>query len=117
VPISEIIIRVGDLDEAVEFYTRVVGFRLVRTVEREGARVAELDADGQRVTLAPASSAGVHLVLGTEDVSSQRRRLKRRNLDLPPPLQIPEGAWLGFTDPWGNELAFWEDREPRQQPE
>jgi catechol 2,3-dioxygenase-like lactoylglutathione lyase family enzyme len=49
--IHEVIIEVEDVDAAVGFYTEVVGLRHVRTVTEDGEQMAELDAEGQRVTL------------------------------------------------------------------
>jgi catechol 2,3-dioxygenase-like lactoylglutathione lyase family enzyme len=110
VGIPEVIIAVGDLEQAVEFYTRVVGCRLVRTLE--GEPVVELDVDGQRITLLRDTAPGIHLVFPTDDAGRMHRRLKRRHVPTrsAKPVGVPGGAWLGFADPWGNRLAFWEER-------
>lgn len=108
--ISEVIIHVGDVDAAVAFYTDVCGFDHVRTLDHEGAKVAEMDAGGQRVSLVSARKPGVQLALASDDVAAERRRLKR--LKVPMNAEKPEdvdgGAWLPFTDPWGNHLGFWQ---------
>lgn len=111
--VGEIIIEVGDVNEAVEFYSSVCGFRYVRTVEQEGRKVAEMDAgDGQRVTLVGSGGRGVRLALVTKDARAEQRRLKRLKVDVDGelPTEVPGGAWVGFTDPWGNELGFWQER-------
>lgn len=112
VGIAEVIIQVGDLDRAVDFYRSTCGFEHVRTVEHDGARVAEMDADGVRVTLVPAAAPGVRLALETADAAKQRRALRRAHVDVPKEalVEAPGGAWLPFTDPWGNPLGFFEDR-------
>lgn len=108
--ISEVIIQVGDVDAAVEFYVDVCGFEHVRTVEHDGAPVAELDAGGQRVTLVRSRDSGVQLALGSADVPAERRRLKRLKVPMATeqPDDVDGGAWLPFADPWGNKLGYWQ---------
>lgn len=107
--VHEIVLSVGDVDEAVRFYTEVVGFRLVRVVEQQGRTVAELDAGGQRVSLIPGPRAEVHVALATGDLSAARRQLQRSDAECDDqPTSTPEGTWLGFRDPWGNRLGLWE---------
>lgn len=110
--IHEVVIQVGDVEEAIAFYTRVVGLKHVRSVEHEGAWVAELEAEGQRVTLVPSEHPGVVLALETPSALSRKRRLARHEVPVEDgvPLDVPGGSWLPFTDPWGNRLGFWEDR-------
>jgi catechol 2,3-dioxygenase-like lactoylglutathione lyase family enzyme len=110
--IHEVIISVGDLEAAVDFYGRVCGFAYVRTVEHDGARVVEMDADGQRVTLVPAATPGVRLALRRDNARAEYRRLKRANATVHHngPVEVAGGAWLSFEDPWGNALGFWQDR-------
>jgi len=110
VTISEVIIQVGDVDAAVDFYVEVCGFDHVRTIEHDGARVAEMDAGGQRISLVPAPQAGVRLALASSDVVSTRRRLKRMKvaMDADRPEDVEGGSWLPFTDPWGNHLGYWQ---------
>lgn len=112
--IHEVIVQVGDVDAAIAFYTDVVGFAFVRTVEHEGAKVAELDADGQRVTLVPFSAPGVRLALGTRDAQAEQRRLERAGVRLhsDAPIQVAGGTWLGFEDPWGNRFGYWQEPPP-----
>lgn len=105
---TEIIITVADLDAGVSFYTEACRFNHVRTVVHDGARVVELDADGQRVTLVEGSEPGVRLVLPSENIRADHRRLTRLGVagdDGPQP--VTGGSWLGFTDPAGNALGYW----------
>lgn len=107
--IKEVIIQVGDVEEAVQFYVDVCGFTHVRTVSHEGATVAEMDAWGQRVSLVPAERPGVQLALPTDDAKAARRRLKRMKVTVEQGLSEVEGAsWLPFADPWGNRLGYWQ---------
>ena len=105
---SEIIITVTDVDAAITFYADACRFRHVRTVVHEGAKVAELDAGGQRVTLIAGDQPGVRLVMDTENVRADQRRLHRVGADAPEQaVPVVGGEWLPFTDPSGNTLAFW----------
>jgi catechol 2,3-dioxygenase-like lactoylglutathione lyase family enzyme len=107
--IREVIIRVGDVAEAVVFYRDVCGMQHVRTVEHEGASVAEMDAGGVRVTLAQAANPGIALALHTDSVRTERRRLQRSQDDYDEePVEVDGGVWLPLRDPWGNPLGFWE---------
>lgn len=114
--IREIVIQVEDVEAGVEFYRDVCGFRHVRTVEHDGAKVAEMDADGQRVTLAQSTEPGVALVLRSKNASSERRRLQRITGYEDKPVKVQDGVWLPLTDPWGNQLGYWQDVEPPPPP-
>ena len=110
---SEIIITVADVDAAIAFYSDACRFRHVRTVVHEGAKVAELDADGQRVTLVAGDEPGVRLVMDSDNIRASHRRLQRvgaRTTD--EPVSVVGGEWLPFSDPSGNGLAFWKPVEP-----
>jgi catechol 2,3-dioxygenase-like lactoylglutathione lyase family enzyme len=116
--IHEVIIEVGDVEAAVAFSTEVVGMTHVRTVDSEHGAVAELDADGQRVSLVPSPAPTIRLALGTSSVRSRLRRLRTHKVTDhdPAPTEVDGGRWLGFTDPWGHRLGFWEhDEEPDGQ--
>lgn len=117
--IHEIIIEVGDVEEAIGFYTDVVGMRHVRTVEQGDARIAELDADGQRVSLVPAERPGIRLAVGSASVRGRERRLRKHEVapDGGGHVEVDGGRWLGFADPWGNRLGFWEDDAGASQPD
>lgn len=105
---SEIIITVTDVDEAIAFYTEACRFSHVRTVVHEGAKVAELDADGQRVTLLGGHQPGIRLVMDTKNVRADHRRLARLGVDgAGEPTEVVGGTWLAVDDPSGNNLAFW----------
>lgn len=105
---SEIIITVADVDAAVTFYTEACRFKHVRSVVHEGAKVAELDADGQRVTLVAGEQPGIRLVMDTKNIRADQRRLARLEVSTEgEPEDVVGGAWLGFSDPSGNPLAYW----------
>lgn len=104
---SEIIITVADVDAAVAFYTEACRFAHVRTIVNEGAKVVELDADGQRVTVV-AGQPAIRLVMEAGNIRADHRRLNRLGVDTPDePVTVIGGMWLPFTDPSGNPLAYW----------
>lgn len=107
--IREVVVQVGDVAAAVDFYRSIGGFRLVRTVEHDGATIAELDLDGTRVTLVPAQSPGTWIVVTTDDAEAERAGLAAAGVAADV-VEVPDGVWLPFTDPWGNRLGFWQDR-------
>lgn len=109
---SEIIISVTDVDAAIDFYTEACRFKHVRTVVHEGAKVAELDAAGQRVTLVAGERPGIQLVMDTSNVRADHRRLTRlKAATADQPVPVVGGEWLPFTDPSGNALAYWKPAE------
>ena len=109
---SEIIITVTDVDAGVAFYTEACRFKHVRTVVHEGAKVVELDADGQRVTIVAGEQPGIRLVMESTNVRADHRRLTRLAAAMDAdPVDVVGGTWLGFTDPGGNALAYWKPAE------
>ena len=113
---SEIIITVTDVDAAIGFYTEACRFKHVRTIVHEGAKVAELDAGGQRVTLVGGDRADIRLVMDAENIRADHRRLTR--LAVPTggdPAEVIGGTWLAFTDPSGNSLAYWKPKDAKSE--
>ena len=112
---SEIIITVADIDAAVGFYTEACRFRHVRTVVHEGMKAAELDADGQRVTLVAGENPSVRLVMNTGNARADHRRLTRLGIETDgEPATVVGGTWLPFADPSGNPLGYWKPADPDQ---
>lgn len=110
--IAEIIITVGDVDEALSFYTETVGMEYLRRIRVDDASVVLLAAGDVRIALVPGSEADVRVAVASDDVDADQRRLERRGVA--PPVAITRstgGRVLPFTDPWGNHLAFWEQSE------
>jgi lactoylglutathione lyase len=99
VGINHVALEVGDVDEALAFYGRIVAFELRGRV---GDRMAFIDLGDQFLAL----SAGRrhppdderHLGLVVDDVATARRTLAE--------LGIPTagGRGLDFRDPWGNRV-------------
>lgn len=107
--IAELIITVGDLDEALTYYTETVGLDYLRRVRVDGDSVVLLAAGSTRVALVKGGQPGTRVAFSSTDVGADHRRVQRRG---PRPLADPArahgGTVLAFSDPWGNDLAFWE---------
>lgn len=115
--IAEVVIAVGDVDAAADFYRTVCGFAVVRVVGEGAGRVAELDADGQRVTLVARPAPGVVLAIATPDAREEAARIGRlrgARAQLGDPVQVEGGTWVQVTDPWGNHIGLWQERPPDQ---
>jgi predicted enzyme related to lactoylglutathione lyase len=110
--VREVIVQVGDVDEAVAFYRDACGFDHVRTQEEPAGRVAEMNAGGVRVTLVTRPAPGVLLALDTPDARAELRRLLQLDVEAvdEEPTATADGTWVGFRDPWGNRLGYFEER-------
>lgn len=107
--IAELIITVASLDEAVAFYTETVGMEYLRRIRVEDAHVVLLSAGSTRVALVEGDGGGIRIALASDDVGADQRRLGRRGIaGSIEPTRARGGTVLPFSDPWGNQLAFWE---------
>lgn len=103
---------VRDLDRAVEFYTRVLGFEM--TERRDDLRFAHLatNVGGLEIGLseqdAPKGSGSVLLNIGVADVAAARRALEAKGVTFRRPTVVIPGkvALAEFADPDGNLLRF-----------
>jgi lactoylglutathione lyase len=101
VGINHIALEVGDIDEALDFYGRVLSFELRG---RAGSRMAFIDAGDQFIALAagrtqPADDAR-HFGLVVDDAGAVRRSLEDAGVEILP------GRGLDFRDPWGNRIQI-----------
>ncbi|MGI8802001.1 MAG: VOC family protein [Solirubrobacteraceae bacterium] len=99
VGINHIALEVGDIDEGLEFYGRVLDFELRGRV---GSRMAFIDAGDQFVALSagrtqPPDEAR-HFGLVVDDRGALRRALEAAGVEILP------GSGLDFRDPWGNRI-------------
>lgn len=95
--INHVALEVGDLEEALEFYTRILSFELRG---RHGSEMAFLDAGDQFLALSagrhqPADDER-HFGLVVDDRDAMRRALESAGVKTLP------GRGLNFHDPWGN---------------
>jgi lactoylglutathione lyase len=101
VGINHIALEVGDIDEALEFWGRLLDFELRG---RLGKRMAFLDAGDQFIALSagrtqPADD-GRHFGLVVDDREAMRRALEEAGVE------TIGGAGLDFRDPWGNRIQI-----------
>jgi catechol 2,3-dioxygenase-like lactoylglutathione lyase family enzyme len=108
---------VSDLDRAVDFYTRILGFRLIsRDV------VARFDVDGVLFEIVPASDrrqfsgqGNARLCLRVEDIREAVEHLKRNSVSTTEPELKPGGVLSRFHDPDGNEICLWQYDKTRDE--
>ncbi len=106
-------IPVADIDDAVTFYTEMVGFGLDHDVRpAEGVRVAQLTPSGSAcsivlaeglpgLTAEPGTIRGLHLVV--DDIDAARRALDDRGVEIDAVADLGGGVRMaGFADPDGN---------------
>ena len=98
VGINHVALDVGDVDAAVEFWSRL--FEV--TLRGRGPRGAFIDIGDQFIALMEggASAAGVHRHFGlvVDDKEATRRVLQEQGVEIVP------GRGLDFRDPWGNVI-------------
>jgi len=98
VGINHIAIEVGDIDQALEFYSKILDFKL--RARRGGNAFIELGdqfINMMQVT-EPHEDRRRHFGLVVDDRSSVRARIEAAGGKLVP------GPFLDFLDPWGNRV-------------
>ncbi len=122
--IVSISLRVTDQDEAIRFFTDVLGFELTSDVEAwPGARWVELSLPDSEVTVAllpPDSEIPIAIRLETPDAEAAHRRVSEAgvvlhnehvlHLDGNPPM-------FHFNDPDGNEFVYLQSTRPPTKPD
>jgi catechol 2,3-dioxygenase-like lactoylglutathione lyase family enzyme len=121
---------VGDYDEAIDFYTRVMRFRLVEDTPMGGGKrwvvVAPDNEQGARLLLARAATpeqtaaignqAGgrVFLFLHTSDIDGDIAHLRAHEVRFaePAPRDEPYGRVIVFHDLYGNKWDLIQPHEP-----
>ncbi len=101
---------VSDLDRAIEFYTDVLGFKLV---SRDF--VARFDVDGVLFELVPtddksklSGKGNARLCLRVEDLQGALGQLHAKGIATSGAQPKPGGILAWFHDPDGNEICLWE---------
>jgi catechol 2,3-dioxygenase-like lactoylglutathione lyase family enzyme len=110
--VGQILIPVGDVDRAADFYEQVLGL----PVWGRFPGVAFFDCDGIRLYLATVSEADfggrATVYFWVDDVSATYRRLVERGAAARQEPHVPYGTdtydlWMAFvTDPDGNQLGI-----------
>jgi catechol 2,3-dioxygenase-like lactoylglutathione lyase family enzyme len=99
VGINHVALEVGDIDEALDFYGRLLDFELRGRI---GNKMAFIDAGDQFIALSAgrkqAGDDSRHFGLVVDDAGAVREALKREGIEILP------GRGLDFLDPWGNRV-------------
>ena len=107
VGINHVALEVGDLDEALEFWTRLFGPLELRG---RSAGMAFIDLGDQFVALERGRTqppdAGRHFGLVVEDKEAVRTRVREAGLD-----GGADGGKLRVRDPWGNNIEVVDYRD------
>ena len=121
-------IVVSDQDQALKFYTEVLGFQKRQDYQQAGRpRWLTVAPKGQEVEFilvkgtyaqdprppSDAESGGNHYVLGTDDCRADFAALKARGLRFkdPAPVEAPYGIAAYFTDQDGNHFALLQPKQ------
>jgi lactoylglutathione lyase len=97
---NHIALEVGDVDEALAFYARIVDFKL----RSKAQDMAFIDLGDQFLALQKGQSqpagGGRHFGLVVDDKEAVRRALDEAGVG------ILSGPFLDFYDPWGNRVEI-----------
>ena len=108
-------INVADVDQAVAFYTDVLGFTLRTDRPDFGVDGAWLDAGGQQVHLlvAPVPPAlGQHMAVLVDDVDAVVAELRDRGIEVRDPGELPASRQTIIDDPFGNRVELHQRLQP-----
>jgi predicted enzyme related to lactoylglutathione lyase len=107
--VDNVFLPVGDLDEAVRFYSDIIGLPVAK---RFDAMQTVLFAIGQEtpglgVAVGPTGvRAGNKVWFEVPDARAAAQQLAAAGLTAPQPFPIPTGWAFEISDPWGNVLGF-----------
>jgi lactoylglutathione lyase len=105
VGLNHVALKVGDVEEALEFYGRIFEFEL----RGRGGRMAFIDMGDQFIALAAGRlqepDAHRHFGLVVDDKEAARSALQQAGVDVQ-----PSGS-VDFRDPWGNHVQIVEYSE------
>jgi lactoylglutathione lyase len=97
--INHVALEVGDIDEALDFYGRLLDFELRGRIRD---KMAFLDAGDQFIAIAAGrrqpGDDSRHFGLVVDDSAAVREALQREGVEILP------GRGLDFLDPWGNRV-------------
>jgi lactoylglutathione lyase len=107
-------IYVSNLQEAIEFYTNVLGFKVNKQYGPKivtlihGELPIVLEESEASTTYISNYPAGVVLALKTDDINQTVNMLKASKVDfiIEEPANCPPGKYISFRDPFGNVLEY-----------
>lgn len=103
--VHHVSINVTDVDEAVRFYTEVLGLRMRDDRPDLGIGGAWLDAGGQQVHLIESpvpAGLGQHFAIRVDDLAAVVAELRARAVEVSDPSPIATSLQSFLTDPSGN---------------
>ncbi len=97
---NHVAIEVGDIEQALDFYARIIDFKL----RGKSEDMAFIDLGDQFLALQKGRSqptgSGRHFGLVVDDKETVRRALAKAGVETLP------GPFLDFYDPWGNRVEI-----------
>jgi lactoylglutathione lyase len=107
-------IYVPNIQEAIHFYTTVLGFEVNK---QYGPKIVTLVHGDLPIVLeekenplkeVPNKTTGVVLALKTDDINDTVKTLKEHNVEfiVEQPTDCPPGKFVSFRDPFGNVLEY-----------
>jgi catechol 2,3-dioxygenase-like lactoylglutathione lyase family enzyme len=109
--IHHVAVAVTDLDEAVDFYTRVLGMRLRHDRPGSIGVGAWLDVGAQQLHLietTPAPAPGPHFAVEVSDLDATLGKLRAAGATVTDPVPIGTARQAFLTDPSGNAIELHE---------
>ena len=104
--INHVAIEVGEIDQALDWYGRVVDFELRGRV---GDAMAFIDLGDQFIAVvagrSQAADGARHFGLVVDDMEGVRAALQRENV------AVASSGSVDFTDPWGNHVQVVDYRD------
>jgi catechol 2,3-dioxygenase-like lactoylglutathione lyase family enzyme len=98
VGMNHVALEVGDIDAALDFYSRIFDFE----IRGRGEKMATIDLGDQFIALnksdAPHRDAQRHFGVVVDDRSSVRELARAAGAE------VLDGRFLDFVDPWGNRV-------------
>jgi catechol 2,3-dioxygenase-like lactoylglutathione lyase family enzyme len=120
--VQDIYYNVQDMGRAVQFYTQILGMKLIdsdewwSSLECNGVRIGLHATGGDPVPLIPRDShgslAGATLTLRSNDIESEHEKLKGLNINILGFHKEHWGAIIVFEDTEGNVLKIMQPPSP-----
>lgn len=107
---DNVFLQVGDLEEAVDFYGRLVGLTVAKRFDTMGTVLFQVgrETPGLGVGVVQSPDPGNSKIwFEVADARATAAAFERRGVPLlAPAFAIPTGWVVEIADPWGNRLGF-----------